>query len=103
MQIRENPQFSLDYLDPKKRSIANSLRLIFKDGSQIELIICEYPIGHKRRREEGLPILLNKFASHLKTRLKEDQVKKMIKIMNNLNCLSSIPVVDFMGLWQITK
>ena len=61
MQVSENPQFSKDYLDPEKRSIANSIQIVFKDGSITQEVVVEYPIGHKRRRNEGMPVLIEKF------------------------------------------
>ncbi len=61
MHVTENEKFSRDYHDPEKRSIANSIKLVFKDGTASNLITVEYPIGHKRRRDEGIPVLLSKF------------------------------------------
>src|SRR5215471_9196681 len=58
MQVVERKQFTLDYLDPEKRSIGNSVQVFFKDGSQTEPVAVEYPIGHRRRRKEGVPALL---------------------------------------------
>ena len=61
----EDPQYSRDYLDPDKRSIANAVQVFFKDGTQTENVVVEYPLGHRRRRQEGLPGLLDKFETHL--------------------------------------
>ena len=58
----EDPQYSKDYLDPEKRSIANAVQVFFKDGSSTEKVVVEYPIGHRRRRAEGMPLLVKKFA-----------------------------------------
>ena len=74
MRVTENPLFSQDYLDPQKRSIANSVQVFFKDGSKTELKLSEYPIGHVKRRDEGLPLLLNKFQHNLKTQFTEEKV-----------------------------
>lgn len=57
MEVVENKEFSQDYLDPEKRSIANAIQIHFKDGSSTEKVIVEYPIGHRRRRQEGVPVL----------------------------------------------
>ena len=57
----EDPQFTKDYHDPDKRSIANALTVEFTDGTKMKEIVCEYPIGHKRRRKEGMPVLVEKF------------------------------------------
>lgn len=100
MQVSENEQFSKDYHDPNKRSIANSMRLVFKDGSQSELVTVEYPIGHKRRREEGIPVLLAKFERNLATHFASNQVKAIVNAMNDTNSLAAMSVVDFMALWH---
>jgi len=73
MVIEENKQFSKDYLDPNKRSIANGIQVYFKDGSHTDPIVIEYPIGHPRRREEGIPLLMKKFEMNLATKF--DQKK----------------------------
>jgi 2-methylcitrate dehydratase len=99
MHVTENPQFSKDYHDPKKRSIANSIKIIFKDGSETDLVSVEYPIGHRRRREEGEPVLLEKFKSNLQTRFSEEKVSKIMNCMGSLESLSAMPVTEFLELW----
>lgn len=99
MQVTENLEFSKDYHDPQKRSIANSIKLIFTDGSESESITVEYPIGHQRRREEGIPVLHDKFIRNLQTRFDAKQIENILEAMNDTNRLSAMPVVDFMGLW----
>ena len=61
MTCVEDARFSADYLDPKKRSISNAVRIFFKDGSSTEDVQVEYPAGHRRRRAEGVPLLVDKF------------------------------------------
>ena len=61
----EEPRYSKDYLDPEKRSIANAVQIFFKDGSKTDQVAVEYPIGHRRRRAEGMPLLLKKFETNL--------------------------------------
>lgn len=100
MQVTENPRFSQDYHDPEKRSIANSIRIHFKDGSQTDLITVEYPIGHQRRREEGIPVLMDKFIRHIKTRFSDERCDDILKAMNDTNTLGAMPVTEFMTLWQ---
>ncbi|QRN03737.1 bifunctional 2-methylcitrate dehydratase/aconitate hydratase [Legionella sp. MW5194] len=100
MQVSENVRFSQDYHDPEKRSIANSMRIHFNDGSQSELITVEYPIGHQRRREEGIPVLMDKFIRNLNTRFSDERCDEILKAMNDTNTLSAMPVTDFMTLWQ---
>lgn len=99
MQVTENKSFSRDYLLPEKRSIANSIRLIFKDNTQSELVTVEYPIGHKRRRAEGIPVLLSKFRRNLRTQFDERKVDGLVDAMSDVTSLSEMSVVDFMGLW----
>lgn len=99
MVVSENEQFSRDYHAPDKRSIANSIRLVFKDGTESELVTIEYPIGHKRRREEGLPVLLAKFKRNLNTRFSTDKTEEIIRKMNDTNSLATMSVVDFMAMW----
>ncbi|MDI9818236.1 MULTISPECIES: bifunctional 2-methylcitrate dehydratase/aconitate hydratase [unclassified Legionella] len=100
MHVSENKQFSVDYLDPEKRSIANSIKLIFKDGTESQLVTAEYPIGHRRRREEGIPVLLAKFKQNLATRYTADRIDAIITAMEDTDTLAALPVVDFMALWH---
>ena len=99
MHVSENEQFSRDYLAPEKRSIANSIKLIFNDGTESKLTTIEYPIGHKRRREEGLPVLLAKFRRNLNTRFNAQQVEEITRKMDDTNSLAAMSVNDFMGMW----
>lgn len=99
MQVQENSQFSADYLDPNKRSIANSLQIYFKDGSKTEEICVEYPIGHKRRRQEGIPLLLKKFQNNLSTHYTEKQVEQIFECCHNLEKLEKISVNEFTDLF----
>ncbi|MCX7116497.1 MAG: bifunctional 2-methylcitrate dehydratase/aconitate hydratase [Legionellales bacterium] len=99
MQVTENKAFSRDYLLPEKRSIANSIQLVFKDHTKSELITIEYPIGHRRRREEGLPVLLAKFRRNLRTQFEEKKVVKIIGAMSDMDSLANLSIVDFMAMW----
>ena len=99
MHVTENIEFSKDYHDPEKRSIANSIKIIFHDGSESELITVEYPIGHKRRREEGVPVLLEKFKRNLSTRFPLTNVEMIIEKMQDTNALAKQTVSDFMSMW----
>jgi 2-methylcitrate dehydratase PrpD len=69
MIVIEDARYSEDYLDPEKRSIANAIQVFFNDGSATEKIAVEYPIGHRRRRAEGIPLLVRKFEMNLNSRL----------------------------------
>ncbi|MDP3562027.1 MAG: bifunctional 2-methylcitrate dehydratase/aconitate hydratase [Legionellaceae bacterium] len=99
MYVTENKQFSIDYHAPEKRSIANSIKVVFHDGSETDLISIEYPIGHKRRREEGLPVLLAKFKHNLSTRFAPAKVESIVQAMSDVNQLAYMSVTDFMALW----
>lgn len=99
MHVTENEQFSEDYHAPDKRSIANSIKLIFNDGSESEVVTVEYPIGHKRRREEGVPVLLDKFKRNISTRFTEKKVEDILQKMNDTNSLAAMSVNDFMTMW----
>ncbi|MFC3907511.1 bifunctional 2-methylcitrate dehydratase/aconitate hydratase [Legionella dresdenensis] len=99
MRVTENTQFSRDYHDPEKRSIANSIQIKFKDGTESEQITIEYPIGHKRRRNEGIPVLEDKFVRNLKTRFDDAKVNAIVKAMSDTNTLAKMPVTEFMAMW----
>ncbi|HRD68647.1 MAG TPA: bifunctional 2-methylcitrate dehydratase/aconitate hydratase [Legionella sp.] len=101
MQVTENKQFSLDYHDPEKRSIANSIKVIFNDATETDLITVEYPIGHKRRREEGIPVLISKFRTNLLTRFSSQKVEDIMLKMNDTDSLAAMKVDDFMNLWVV--
>ncbi|MCA3148043.1 MAG: bifunctional 2-methylcitrate dehydratase/aconitate hydratase, partial [Burkholderiales bacterium] len=73
MECVEDKQFSRDYLDPAKRSIANAITIEFKDGKKTREVVVEYPIGHKRRRKEGIPVLVEKFKTNLARRFPSKQ------------------------------
>ncbi len=99
MSVTENERFSREYHDADKRSIANSIKIIFKDGSESDLITVEYPIGHKRRREEGVPVLVSKFKNNLNTQFPAEQVDRIMQAMNDTDTLSTLSVNEFMALW----
>ncbi|KGX87380.1 bifunctional 2-methylcitrate dehydratase/aconitate hydratase [Pontibacillus litoralis] len=101
METVENKQYSADYLDANKRSIANAVQVHFTDGTSTEQVKIEYPIGHRRRREEGLPLLLNKFQSNLKTRFPLRQVNQILNLCEDHDVLMRKPVNEFMDMFTI--
>ena len=101
MVVTENKKYSKDYLDPEKRSIANKLKVLFNDGSSTEEIEVEYPIGHRRRRNEGIPVLENKFLSNLKTVFDDEKSEKIYKEFLDFDKLTSMSVVDFQKLLSL--
>ena len=99
MEIEEDLSFSKDYLDPSKRSIANSLQIFFKDGTCTDIEEVHYPIGHKNRRAEGIPILIKKFEKNLMTQFSEDRVKGIMSLFEDNEKLFNLPVRDFVDLF----
>ena len=97
----EGKQFTLDYHDPKKRSIANALSVEFNDGKKLKEIVCEYPIGHKRRRKEGMPLLVEKFKTNLARRFPPKQQQAILKVCMDAKQLESTPVNEFVDLFVI--
>jgi 2-methylcitrate dehydratase len=100
MIIEENKRYSKEYLEADKRSIANSIQIFFNDGSTTEKIEVEYPIGHRRRREEGIPILLSKFENNLKSHFDENKVNDILQVCSDPEKLSNTDVNDFMSLFS---
>jgi len=94
----EDKRFSRDYHDPKKRSIANALTVEFKDGSKLKEVVCEYPIGHKRRRQEGMPVLVEKFKTNLARRFPAGRQKAILDACMDAPRLQAMPVNDFVDL-----
>ena len=95
MTVAENPQYSKDYLDPEKRSIANSVQVFFTDGSATDKIAVEYPLGHRRRREESVPHLWAKFRGALDG---HPQAKKIDALFSDPEKLDATAADDFAGL-----
>ncbi|HXF65436.1 MAG TPA: bifunctional 2-methylcitrate dehydratase/aconitate hydratase [Burkholderiales bacterium] len=97
----ENKQWSRDYLDPAKRSIANAVQVFFRDGSKTERVAIEYPIGHRRRRKEGVPLLEAKFRAHLARRLPPKQQQAILELCRDRERLAATPVHEFMDLFAL--
>jgi 2-methylcitrate dehydratase len=94
----EEPQFTRDYHDPDKRSIANSLRVELNNGEVLEETV-EYPIGHRRRRSEGLPLLVEKFKTNLRRRFPEPQQQRILEASLDRARLESMPVNEYVDLY----
>jgi len=95
----ENPQYTSDYLNPEKRSIANAIQVFFKDGTQSENIAVEYPIGHRRRRGEGIPELVKKFKINLGRRLPAARQEQILKVCSDQAALEAMPVNEFVDMF----
>ncbi len=99
MELEENRQYSADYRDPDKRSIANSLQCFFDDGSATEEIAVEYPIGHRRRRAEALPLLFDKLRNNLSSHFPPDRVQAIVALFQDRPRLERLPVTDLVQLF----
>jgi 2-methylcitrate dehydratase len=98
MVVKENPQFTKDYFDPDKRYIGNSLQVFFDDGSKTEKVSIDYPIGHRNRRGEGIPVLVKKFEDALAGHLPAARVKKILALTQDPARFEAMPLHEFMGL-----
>ena len=101
MEIHENPTYTKEYLEPAKRSIANALQVYFKDGNCTNKIAIEYPVGHRRRRAEGIPLLESKFRANLVTRFPAKRAGEIFALCKDQKRLESTPVQEFMDLFVI--
>jgi 2-methylcitrate dehydratase len=101
MVVTENRQFTADYLDPAKRSIGNSVQVVFRGGHTTEKITIEYPIGHRRRRAEGITLLMAKFEKNLHSRLSPRAVDKVLEACRDQKRLENMPVTEFVSLFVV--
>ncbi len=99
MVVIEDARYSRDYHDPEKRSIANSLQVFFKDHSCTEKVTVEYPIGHRRRRSEGLPLLVKKFENNLASRFAPQMCHGILELCSKADKLLATPVDQFMDMF----
>lgn len=101
MHVVEDMNFSRDYFDPEKRSIGNAIQVFFKDGSKTADVAVEFPVGHKRRRAEGIPLLEQKFQQNLLTRFPRSKAEQLFKLCQDQTLLENMPVQEFMALWVV--
>jgi 2-methylcitrate dehydratase len=101
MQVVERKQFTVDYLDPAKRSIGNSVQVFFKDGTQTQRVAVEYPIGHRRRRKEGVPALLGKFERNLRGRIPARKADAILALCSDHASLQTTAVNRFIDLFVV--
>jgi 2-methylcitrate dehydratase len=97
----EDPQFTADYHDPDKRSIANALTVEFNDGTTLPELVVEYPIGHKRRRKDGIPLLEAKFRTNVARIFAEKQRKRILDVSLDQQALEALPVNDYVDLYAL--
>jgi len=98
MDTVEDPQFTRDYHDPEKRSIANGLTVTLTDGTVLDEVVVEYPIGHRRRRAEGIPLLIEKFTTNLARVFPEKQWRRLLEVVSDRERLAAMPVHTFVDL-----
>tara|TARA_Y100000741_G_C18101797_1_gene497147 strand:- start:39 stop:767 length:729 start_codon:yes stop_codon:yes gene_type:complete len=103
MTIKEDKRYTDEYLEADKRSIANKVQIFFNDGSSTDAIEVEYPIGHKRRREEGIPVLEKKFESNLRKIFDDEKVEIILSKCLDQNKLESMSVLDFQELFSVKE
>ena len=92
MAVQEDPRYTREYLEPDKRSIANAVQVFFADGTATEKVEVEYPLGHRCRRTEGIPLLLKKFQDNLRTRFAAEKVEKILTLFQDARQLEQVPV-----------
>ncbi len=98
MVCQENPKFTREYLEPDKRAIGNSIQVFFQDGSSTENVVVDYPVGHRNRREEGTPLLLEKFERYLRGAICEESADRLLDICSAQQSFEDAPVEEVMGL-----
>ena len=101
MEVVEDTRFSREYLEPDKRSIANAIQVFFNDGSATDEVEVEYPIGHRCRRAEGIPLLEEKFKANLATRFPAGRCAEIFALCKDQTALEATPVHKFMDLFVI--
>lgn len=99
MRVVEQPGFSADYLNPDKRAIGNAVQVFFVDGTSTERVQVQYPIGHRRRRAEGIPVLLEKFRRNLATRFDAQRIDRLEAAFAERASLEQMQVAEFVDLW----
>jgi 2-methylcitrate dehydratase len=99
MTCVEKPEYTKDYLDPDKRSIANAVQIFYKDGSSSEQVAVEYPIGHRRRRSEGIPELIKKFKINLQREFDDARAEKIMNLNLDIDLLQQTPVNEYVDLY----
>lgn len=101
MEVVEDERYTREYLEEDKRSIANAIQVYFKDGTSTEQVAVEYPIGHRRRREDGIPLLEDKFRNNLATRFNAQRCEQIYGLCEEQERLENMAVQEFVGLFVI--
>jgi 2-methylcitrate dehydratase len=101
MEVKENPRFTKDYFDPDKRYIGNSVQVFFKDGSSTEKVSIDFPIGHRERRGEGIPVLLRKFEAAIGGQLPSRKVAQILELTGDTSRFEATPIHRFVDLFTL--
>ncbi|WP_339178768.1 bifunctional 2-methylcitrate dehydratase/aconitate hydratase [Oceanobacillus sp. FSL W7-1293] len=99
MTVTENKRYTEEYLDSEKRSIANAVQVHFTDGTSTEMVDCEYPLGHRFRREEAFPQIIKKYEANVATQFTEKQTAHIKKQSVNYDTIKQMPITDFIELF----
>jgi 2-methylcitrate dehydratase len=99
MEVVEDPRYTREYLEPDKRSIANAVQVFFQDGTATEKVEVAYPLGHRRRRAEGIPLLRKKFLANAKTQLPAERVDAIERLFADRARLEALPVNELLDLF----
>jgi 2-methylcitrate dehydratase len=97
MQVRENPTFTQDYYAADKRYIGNAVQVFFKDGTSSQRVAVDYPIGHRKRRAEGMPVLVKKFEASVAAHFQPKQTASIKGLFADQRTLAAMPVSDFVA------
>jgi 2-methylcitrate dehydratase len=97
MQVRENPKFTEEYYAPDKRYIGNAVQVFFRDGSHTERVAVDFPIGHRKRRAEGMPVLVRKFEAAVDARFPAKQAERIKALFAKPAALDTLPVNEFVA------
>lgn len=100
MHVREYESYSSDYLDPEQRAIPNAVQVAFSDGTSLGPIAIKYPLGHRRRRQEGIPLLFKKFQNNLQKHFTSEQILELNNLFQDKSRLESMPVDDLCRLFS---
>ncbi len=101
MTVKENPRFTEEYFDADKRAIGNAIQVFFTDGSKTEQVSIDYPVGHRRRRDEGIPLLEDKFDRAVRGYFSKRQGEGIAEAMENRAISSNMDVHEFSALWSL--
>ena len=97
--VEEEPRYTREYLEPEKRSIGNSVELELNDGTKLEAVAIDYPVGHARRREEAVPLIASKLKKHLAGFYSQEEQDNILALLTDHERLAAMPVQEFVELW----